>query len=57
MVNVDGRLSGSIRGETVVLVAHTSHFEDITEVVRIISARKATSQEKRAYEQNHSLQT
>ncbi len=33
-------------GETVVLVAHTSHFEDITEVVRIISARKATSQEK-----------
>ncbi len=48
---------GSIRGETVVLVAHTTHFEDITEVVRIISARKATSQEKRAYEQNRSLQT
>lgn len=39
------------------LVAHTSHFEDITEVVRIISARKATSQEKKAYEQDRSLQT
>ena len=48
---------GVINGETVLLVAHTSYFDDIIEVIRIISARKATSQEKREYEQNRSLQT
>lgn len=48
---------GVINGETVLLVAHTAHFEDSTEVIHIISARKATSQERKAYEQNRSLQS
>lgn len=48
---------GIIQNEIVLLVAHTSHFEDTIEVIRIISARKASSQEKRKYEQNRSLQT
>ena len=48
---------GLIANQVVVLVAHTSNFAEFTEVIRIISARKATSQEKKAYEQNRSLQT
>jgi len=40
---------GVIEG-VVVLVAHTYREEDHEEVVRIISARKATKQERRHYE-------
>ena len=46
---------GTISGEIVLLVAHTSNFEDSTEIIRIISARNATAQEKREYEQNYSI--
>ncbi len=48
---------GLIENQMVILVAHTAQFDQFTEVIRIISARKATSQEKKAYEQNRSLQT
>ncbi len=43
---------GSIGGIVVVLVAHTYVEEEDEEVIRIISARKATSHERRHYEQN-----
>lgn len=46
---------GVIDGQIVLLVAHTATFEDTTEIIRIISARKATAQEKREYEQNCSI--
>ncbi len=46
---------GTISGQIVLLVAHTSNFEDSTEIIRIISARNATAQEKREYEQNYSI--
>lgn len=42
---------GVIDGVLVMLVAHTYWEEDGEEVVRIISARKATSPERRAYEE------
>ena len=42
---------GAIGGVVVVLVAHTHEKEGGEEVVRIISARKATPLERRAYEQ------
>jgi hypothetical protein len=42
---------GAIGGVVVVLVAHTHEEEGGEEVVRIISARKATPLEGRAYEQ------
>lgn len=39
-------------GETVVLlVAHTYHAENDEEIIRIISARKATKKERQIYEQ------
>ena len=41
---------GMIGNVIVVLVAHTYRDENGKEVVRIISARKATPQERRAYE-------
>jgi len=40
---------GAIGGEVVVLVAHTHVEEDGEEVIRIISARKATPLERKAY--------
>jgi uncharacterized DUF497 family protein len=44
---------GLIEGVVIVLVAHTVHeSEDNEEIIRIISARKATKYEREAYEQN-----
>jgi uncharacterized protein len=37
-------------GAIVVLVAHTSREEDSEEVIRLISARKASSAERKTYE-------
>jgi hypothetical protein len=42
---------GMVEG-VVLLVAHTYRDEDGEEVIRLISARKATAQERRAYAQN-----
>jgi uncharacterized protein len=41
--------TGLINGTTVLIVAHTVTSEDVEEVVRIISARKATPLERRRY--------
>jgi uncharacterized DUF497 family protein len=43
---------GLIRGAVVLLIAHAVSEESGEETVRIISARKATPRERRAYEQN-----
>jgi uncharacterized protein len=43
---------GLIEDTIVVLVAHTYREENGEEVVRIIFARKATSHERRAYEES-----
>ena len=46
---------GVVEGFLLLLVAHTMRDEeDGTEVVRIISARRADKQERMLYEQNHS---
>lgn len=37
---------------TLLVVVHTSWFEDKVEVVRIISARRADRHERRTYEEN-----
>ncbi len=51
---VDGELRwltiGAIGGLIVVVVAHTWREQNGEEIVRIISARKATKPERRAYE-------
>ncbi|WP_032697903.1 BrnT family toxin [Raoultella planticola] len=39
-----------VHGVTVVLVAHSVRFESGTEVIRIISARKADKKERNRYE-------
>ena len=45
---------GSIEGSLMLLVAHTVGFEDGLEIIRIISARRANSKERRRYAQeNH----
>ena len=44
---------GLILGVVVVLVAHTVRMESDDEVVRLVSARKATRQERRFYEQGN----
>ena len=50
------RTLGTVFGHMLVLVAHTTkNIEDGTEVVRIISARRATPDERKNYEQNRSL--
>jgi len=41
---------GSALGIVVLLVVHTYRLQDGDEVIRIISARKATSHERRQYE-------
>ncbi|WP_099143080.1 BrnT family toxin [Xenorhabdus kozodoii] len=41
---------GTVKGYVVVLVAHTIRFEDGTEIIRIISARKAERNERKRYE-------
>jgi len=43
---------GLVGGAVVILVAHTWREQDDDEVIRIISARKATRQERVRYEQN-----
>ena len=44
---------GMIGGTVVLLVAHLWWDEDGEEVIRIISARKASSRERRIYEEAH----
>ncbi len=44
---------GNIRGVVVILVAHTYQEGDASEVIRIISARKATKKERKNYEQTN----
>ncbi len=44
---------GFINGVAVVLVAHSLYEKNGTEIFRIISARKATKQERVCYEQAH----
>ncbi len=47
---------GLVEGYLLVLVAHTVRDdEDGTEVIRIISARRAEPKERKSYEQNSSL--
>ena len=47
---------GAVDGYLLLLVAHTVlEVEDGTEVVRIISARRAAPKERKRYEQNCSL--
>jgi len=41
---------GVVTGCVVVLVAHTVRFENGTEIIRIISARKADRKERKRYE-------
>ena len=41
---------GEVDGTTVLLVAHTQRDIDGGEVIRIISARRATKHERRSYE-------
>jgi len=43
---------GLVRGAVLLLVAHTWVENNDREIVRIISARKATRQERRRYEEN-----
>ena len=43
---------GMVCDLVVLLVAHTWHEENGEEIVRIISARKATPRERRVYEEN-----
>jgi uncharacterized DUF497 family protein len=42
---------GMVGGMVILLVAHTVHEQEEEEVIRIISARKATKHERRAYEE------
>jgi hypothetical protein len=44
---------GLVGGVVVLLVAHTYEEENAEEVVRIISARKATQRERNIYEESH----
>ena len=44
---------GLVEGSLLLLVAHTvRHDEDSTEVIRLISARRADPKERKRYEQN-----
>ena len=43
---------GMVDGFLLVLVAHTIRHDDNTEIIRIISARRANKQERKHYEQN-----
>lgn len=44
---------GLVDGQLLLLVAHTVRDEHSVEIVRIISARRATRKEKRHYEQEN----
>jgi uncharacterized protein len=54
---VDGeerwQTSGMIDGVILLIVAHTWRDDDGDEVIRLISARKATKNERRAYAKNY----
>lgn len=41
---------GKAKGESILLVAHTSRFDNDVEVIRIISARKTTKKERLKYD-------
>jgi uncharacterized protein len=46
--------TGLVRGVVIILVVHTSEEqEEYEETIRIISARKATQHERKAYENQH----
>ena len=47
------RTLGMVEGWLLVLVAHTVRDDDETEVIRIISARRAEPKERRRYEQEN----
>lgn len=44
---------GMIEGTLVLVVAHADREEDGIEIIRIISARRADTRERRRYEQDH----
>jgi uncharacterized DUF497 family protein len=44
---------GLLNGVVAILVAHTCLDENGNEIIRIISARKATSHERKCYEKNY----
>ena len=44
---------GLVNGVVVLLVVHTVGEQDDEEIIRIISARKATRTERQAYEESH----
>jgi uncharacterized DUF497 family protein len=47
---------GMVEGNLLILVAHTIRNEhDGTEIIRIISARRAESKERKQYEKNRSI--
>jgi len=46
---------GIVEGYLLLLVAHTLEDEEDTEVIRIISARRAEPKDRKRYEQNRSL--
>jgi len=41
---------GQVNGEMMFLVVHTTHYNNQTEVIRIISARRPNKHERRFYE-------
>lgn len=44
---------GTIEGMILLLVVHTYHQEEAQEIIRIISARRATRHERKLYETAH----
>ncbi|MCA0045441.1 BrnT family toxin [Mesorhizobium sp. B283B1A] len=47
--------TGAVDDMLVLLIAHVDREEDGMEVIRIISARRATTREKKRYAQNRSI--
>lgn len=48
-----GRILGLVNGVVILLVVHTVQEENNEEIIRIVSARKATRREREAYEKAH----
>jgi len=48
--------TGAVDGVLVLLIAHADREEDGMDVIRIISARRATTREKRRYAQDRAIQ-
>lgn len=42
---------GKIQGVVMLLVVHTVQYEQTTEIIRIVSARRPTRQERKQYEE------